>query len=401
MKEALREARRALARGDRPVGAVLVRAGTIVARSASRAVLEHDRLRHAEMEVLHVAAALLLQESVEWTLYSTLEPCVMCLGAIAAAGVQRVVFGLEDRWAGATRLLATHPYLQGHIAEVRGGVLRQESLEIYRRFSMPELQLVLTGHRTTADDALGELRAASSAHALDQMRRVGIQCRDALGVPMSAIHEIAARILPRHGLALELWQTGIHEARLLAALIDKAPAVTPAQMEAWARDFDSWDVCDTVCGSLFDRTPYAVEIARKWSRREETFVRRAGFALMASLATHDTVSADDTFLSFLSSIEHAASDERSLVRTARSWALRQIGKRNLLLWSSAIDCAHRMMSSSEKTARRVATDALRDLTRPTIRARLEHRERRVAASCRDVSCSYPSGRTARRAVTHR
>lgn len=370
MTEALREARRALSRGDRPIGVVLVCGGTIVARDASRAVLQHDPLRHAETEVLHKATSLLLQRSAECTLYTTVEPCAMCLGAIAAAGVPRVVFGLEDRWAGATRLIPAHPYFQSHIREVRGGILREESLELYRRFSEPGLELVLTGRGTSVQDAVAALQSASDPHVLSTMDRAGIRRDAALGVTLPAIRQIAARILPRHRLAEDLWSTGIHEARLLAALVDKVNAVTPEQMEQWAQDFDSWDLCDCVCGNLFDRTPYATAKAVTWSKHEEEFVKRAGFVLMAGLAVHDKVKPDTEFEAFLPLIEAEAWDNRNYVRKAVNWALRQLGKRNLRLNASARACAVRIQAQNTSAARWIATDALRELQSPGVQARL-------------------------------
>jgi len=371
MSEALSEARRALSRGDRPIGAVLVCEGIIVARDASRAVLQHDPLRHAETEVLHKAASLLLQRSAECTLYTTVEPCAMCLGAIAAAGVPRVVFGLEDRWAGATRLIPAHPYFQSHIREVRGGILREESLELYRRFSEPGLELVLTGRGTSVQDAVAALRSASDPHVLSAMDRAGIRRDAALGVTLPAIRQIAARILPRHRLAEDLWNTGIHEARLLAALVDKVNAVTPEQMEQWAQDFDSWDLCDCVCGNLFDRTPYATAKAVTWSKREEEFVKRAGFVLMASLAVHDKSLPDPACEDFMPLIEAQAWDNRNYVRKAVNWALRQFGKRNLHLNASARACAMRIQAQDTPSARWIAADALRELQSPGVHARLE------------------------------
>jgi 3-methyladenine DNA glycosylase AlkD/tRNA(Arg) A34 adenosine deaminase TadA len=371
MAEALREARRALSRGDRPIGAVLVCRGTIVARDASRAALQHDPLRHAETEVLHKAASLLLQRSAECTLYTTVEPCAMCLGAIAAAGVPRVVFGLEDRWAGATRLIPAHPYFQSHIREVRGGILREESLELYRRFSEPGLELVLTGRGTSVQDAVAALRSASDPHVLSTMDRAGIRRDAALGVTLPAIRQIAAHILPRHRLAEDLWSTGIHEARLLAALVDKVNAVTPEQMEQWAQDFDSWDLCDCVCSNLFDKTPYAVAKITAWTTRDDEFVKRAGFVLMASLAVHDKELSDAAFEAFFPLIEEQAWDNRAYVRKSVNWALRQTGKRNLHLNDAARASALRIQAQNTSSAKWIAADALRELQSPSVHERLE------------------------------
>lgn len=371
MGEALLEAERALRRGDRPIGAVLVCGGTIVARDANRAVLQHDPLRHAETEVLHEAASLLLQRSAECTIYTTVEPCVMCLGAIAAAGVPRVVFGLEDRWAGATRLIPTHPYLQSHIRDVHGGILREESLELYRRFSEPGLELLLTGKATSVQDAVSALRSASDPHVLGSMDRAGIPRDAALGVTLPAIRQIAAHILPRHRLAEDLWSTGIHEARLLAALVDKPDAVTPEQMDRWAADFDSWDLCDCVCSNLFDKAPCTVAKIAAWTSHEHEFVKRAGFVLIASLAVHDKRLSDAAFEDFLPLIEGQAWDNRAYVRKAVNWALRQVGKRNLHLNAAARASALRIQTQNMPSAKWIAADALRELQSLSVHARLE------------------------------
>jgi 3-methyladenine DNA glycosylase AlkD len=182
-----------------------------------------------------------------------------------------------------------------------------------------------------------------------------------LGIGMPVLRGIARAHRRDHALALGLWASGIHEARILAAHVDDPFRVTALQMEAWARDFDSWDVCDQVCGNLFDRTPLAVGKAALWSGRSPEFVKRAGFALMATLAWHREDLPDRVFRGFLPLIRREASDDRNFVRKAVNWALRQIGKRNPALRRAAIAEARRIQGIDSRSARWIAADALRDL----------------------------------------
>ncbi len=163
-----------------------------------------------------------------------------------------------------------------------------------------------------------------------------------------------------HDIAQHLWETEIHEARILAAFVDKPEWVTEDQMESWVQDFDSWDVCDQVCGNLFDRTPWAYEKALAWAEREEEFVRRAGFAIMAMLAVHDKKATDKQLAQFFPYIEQYATDERNFVKKAVNWALRQIGKRNPELSKAAFNLAAELANSPHATARWVGKDALRE-----------------------------------------
>jgi 3-methyladenine DNA glycosylase AlkD len=176
-----------------------------------------------------------------------------------------------------------------------------------------------------------------------------------------------------HELAEDLWAAGVHEARILAALVDEPGRVTKTQMERWAADFDSWDVCDQVCMNLFDKTPYAYEKALAWSTRRAEFVKRAGFALMASLAVHDKKAGAGQFSPFLEAIVRQSADERNFVKKAVNWALRQIGKRSHGLNRKAIAAAERIAGIDSKAARWIARDALRELTSDKVRERIEAR----------------------------
>ncbi len=170
-----------------------------------------------------------------------------------------------------------------------------------------------------------------------------------------------------------MWKTGLLEARLLAALLDEPARVSEAQMDRWAKDFDSWAVCDACCGNLFDKTPMAFRKAAEWSRRKEEFVKRAGFALMAALAVHDKQSRDRSFLSFLPIIQRESHDDRNFVKKAVNWTLRQIGKRNLRLNRAAVRTAEKMRAKDSSSAKWIAADAWRELESAAVQRRLKRR----------------------------
>ncbi|WP_440135342.1 DNA alkylation repair protein [Chitinophaga sancti] len=194
------------------------------------------------------------------------------------------------------------------------------------------------------------------------MLRFGIDNEKALGVKIPEVRKLAKIIKKNHKLALLLWDTNIHEARILATLIADPKQVTPQLIDNWTKDFSSWDLCDQACGNLFDRTPYAVEKALEYSKHEAEFVKRCGFVLMAELAIHDKKSANSHFSRFFPIIEREAWDNRNFVKKAVNWALRQIGKRNQILLPLAIACAERILLQDSKAAKWIAADALRELT---------------------------------------
>jgi 3-methyladenine DNA glycosylase AlkD len=221
------------------------------------------------------------------------------------------------------------------------------------------------------EQILGELKALGNPVALKGMARFGITTAKAYGVSVPNLRALAKRAGRDHLLAQQLWKTGVHEARILAAMVDDPKLVSKEQMERWARDFDSWDVVDGCCESLFDKTSFAVEKALEWSRREEEYVKRAGFVLMAELAVHDKKASDKTFLQFLPVVKREAGDERNFVRKAVNWALRQIGKRNLALNRAAVRTAESLERMDSKAARWIASDALRELTSEAVVRRLK------------------------------
>src|SRR5438046_8730162 len=202
------------------------------------------------------------------------------------------------------------------------------------------------------------------------MARFGIQTCPALGVSIPQLRDLGKRVEKNHELDEKMWKTGIHEARILASMIDDPTKVSEAQMEEWAADFDSWDVVDGCCGNLFDKTKFANRKAEEWSVRKEEFVKRAGFVLMAELAIHNKEASNKTFLDFLPVIVREASDERNFVKKAVNWAVRQIGKRNSALNAAAIRTCHEIAKSESRSAKWIAADALRELTSAPIRKRL-------------------------------
>jgi 3-methyladenine DNA glycosylase AlkD len=216
-----------------------------------------------------------------------------------------------------------------------------------------------------------QLKRASRPSSLPGMKRFGIRVEHALGVSIPDLRKLAKTIGKNHALAQELWATGIHEARILAAMIDDPRKVAAKQMDHWVREFDSWDLCDQCCMNLFDKTPFAYRKALTWSRRREEFVKRAGFALMACLAVHDKQAPNEPFEKFLVAIERESYDDRNFVMKAVNWALRQIGKRNRELNRSALKKAREIQRFDSKSAKWVASDAIRELTAVRISKRLD------------------------------
>ncbi len=209
------------------------------------------------------------------------------------------------------------------------------------------------------------LRAHSTAHDQANFARFGITATDAFGVSMANIQKLAKLTRRSHTLAAGLWKTGKYEARLLTAFVDEPARVTPAQMDRWCRDFDNWGICDTLCFKLFDQTPHAWDKVRQWRDQPEEFVKRAAFALLASLALHDKQSSDEQFIHALLWIESAATDDRNFVKKGVSWALRGIGRRNPALRAAAKATAERLAVSKSPTERWIGRDALRDFAKST------------------------------------
>ncbi|MDD1771255.1 MAG: DNA alkylation repair protein [Methanomassiliicoccales archaeon] len=225
----------------------------------------------------------------------------------------------------------------------------------------------------TCDEIVRTMESKRSQANVEGMARFGIKGDKVLGLCMADITAIAKEIGKDHRLAQELWATGIYDARILAALVDEPKKVTREQMDRWALDFDNWGVCDCACMHLFDRASCAWEVVADWCRRDEEFVRRAGFAIIASLTIHDKKASDERFLALLPLVREASTDERPMVRKAVNWALRQIGKRNLELNRAAIAEAMVIRLLPSKSARRIASDALRELEGEKVQTRLKER----------------------------
>jgi 3-methyladenine DNA glycosylase AlkD len=227
--------------------------------------------------------------------------------------------------------------------------------------------------RSTADSvayALQWLERRGSRKNRDGMARYGIVSKKAYGVSMGTMQSLAKELGKSHELSQALWKTGWYEARMLASLIGEPDRVTPAQMERWARGFDNWAVCDTATFVLWDRSEHAWPKVREWSRRDEEFVKRAAFAMLASLTVHDKKAPDERYLEGLDLIEREASDERNFVKKAVNWALRSIGKRSPPLNRKAIAVAKRLAARPDAASRWVGKDALRELTSPGVQRRL-------------------------------
>lgn len=226
------------------------------------------------------------------------------------------------------------------------------------------------GFLVQLDEILTQLHSYANPSNVAGMARFGINPHCTLGVDIYTLRKLAKPLGHDHNLALGLWVSGIHEARILASMVDDPAQSTETQLEAWVADFDSWDVCDQVCDNLFQYTPFAYPKAFAWSGRNEEFVKRAGFVLMACLAFHDRVAADEKLARFFPIIIQASDDDRNYVKKAVNWALRNLGKRNQPLNGEAIAVANDIRSRGTRAARWIATDALRELTSEKVQLRL-------------------------------
>ncbi len=225
-------------------------------------------------------------------------------------------------------------------------------------------------------DIIEKLKSLSDPEAVKGMARFGINPENTYGVSIPNLRKIAKETVADHALAQQLWASGIHEARILASMIDRPEMVTKVQMESWVKDFDSWDVCDQCCMNLFEKTRFAYQKASEWSSNDKEFIKRAGFVLMARLAVSDKKTDDRQFEGFFPIIKREASDDRNQVKKAVNWALRQIGKRNLNLNQMAIKAAREIQQMDSKSARWIASDAIRELTSEAVKQRLAKKNRK-------------------------
>jgi 3-methyladenine DNA glycosylase AlkD len=225
----------------------------------------------------------------------------------------------------------------------------------------------------TVPEILARLKRRGTKRNRDGMARYAIVAPKVFGVSVADLRALGKTIGRDQTLAEALWKTGWYEARMLAGFVADPARVTPALMDRWARDFDNWAICDHLCFHLFDRTPHAWRKIAQWSRSRDEFVKRAAFALLASVALHDKDAPDAPFLAALPRIERAAGDERNFVKKGVSWALRGVGRRNRALHGPAVAAARRLAASDAASARWVGKDALRELTSPAVTKRLKGR----------------------------
>lgn len=226
----------------------------------------------------------------------------------------------------------------------------------------------------SARDVLDSLRCRARPEQLEGMARFGMAVEQRLGVSVPDMRKLAKETGKDHKLALELWRTGIAEARMVASMVDDPAELTDEQMEEWVKGIDSWDVCDQVSMNLFEKNPLAWKKIMDWSERDEEFVKRAAFSLIACLAWHDKKAGDDRFVGLLPVILREATDERNFVKKAVNWALRNIGKRNVNLNRAAISTAKEMKRLDSRAARWIAADALRELESEAVQDRLSSRK---------------------------
>ena len=220
------------------------------------------------------------------------------------------------------------------------------------------------------DDIIQKLKTLSNPDSVGGMARFGITPENTFGVSIPNLRKIAKETKKNHALAQQLWESGFRETMILASMIDEPEMVTQEQMEQWVLDFDYWEICDQCCMNLFEKTGFAYEKAVEWSLRPEEFVKRAGFVMMARLAVSDKQAEDSQFGQFFPIMLREADDERNFVKKAVNWALRQIGKRNLALNGKAIETAMEMHKIGSKSAKWIASDAIRELSGDAVQERL-------------------------------
>jgi 3-methyladenine DNA glycosylase AlkD len=223
-------------------------------------------------------------------------------------------------------------------------------------------------------DVLQRFESLRNEKNIAGMARFGIRSESAFGIKHPVLKQIAKEIGKDHELALELWDSGYHEARLIAPLIDDPKLVSEAQADSWVKDLNSWDLCDDLAGNLLIKTPFAHKKAIQWAKRKEEFVRRAGFAMMAWIAVKDKKTVKETFAPFYPLMVLYSNDERNYVKKAISWALRSVGKRNLALNKEAVKVAKQMAKVDSKSSRWIAQDVIKELTSDTMQARLKEKE---------------------------
>ena len=228
----------------------------------------------------------------------------------------------------------------------------------------------------TCEEILTKLKAKARPDQLTGMARYGLNTENRLGIQMPELRKLAKETGKNHALALELWQTGIAEARILASMVAEPERLTEAQMDKMAADVDSWDVGDQTCMNLFEKTPLEWEKIQEWSQRDEEFVKRTAYGLIACLVWHSRTATDQQFTATFPAIAQGAQDTRKSVQKAVSWALRNTGKRNRNLNQQAIQLARQIQQTETKPAKWVASDVIRELTSPSVQKRLDKNPKR-------------------------
>jgi 3-methyladenine DNA glycosylase AlkD len=224
------------------------------------------------------------------------------------------------------------------------------------------------------EQVVAALRRSANKATRDGLARYAIPSERAFGVPVGEIRKLGKRLGQSHALAVALWKTGHYEARLLATFVDDPAQVTSQQMDRWCKDFDNWAICDTACFALFDRTPHALEKVAAWAKSPDELVKRAAFALLASVASHDKIASDAELLRCWPLLERAAVDPRNFVKKGVSWALRSLGERNAALHEAAVELAERLASSGDATARWIGKGALREMKGAAAQRRLARKQ---------------------------
>lgn len=226
------------------------------------------------------------------------------------------------------------------------------------------------------DQIVARLEALQDERAVEGMARYGITASSIYGVSLPNLRAIAKECGRDHGMALELWRIPNRETRILAGMLADPGKMSSSLMEEWVLGLECWDICDQTCMNCFEKTSLAYTKAEEWSRRDEEFVKRAGYVLMARLAVSDKAAEDKKFEAFFPLIVDGAQDERNYVKKAVSWALRQIGKRNPRLSRMAVAEAESIGRLEARSARWVAADALRELRSEAVRVRLKRKHTR-------------------------
>jgi 3-methyladenine DNA glycosylase AlkD len=221
------------------------------------------------------------------------------------------------------------------------------------------------------EEVMAHLKSMGDPKNVEGMKRFGIKSENNFGNSVTYLRNFAKKIGKDHDLAVKLWESDIRDARMVAACIENPETVSEKQVDKWVRDLNSWDICDHCCGHFFDKTPFAYKKVREWTKSNELFVKRAGFSLIAWLAVHDKKKDDMEFVDFLNIIERESTDERNYIRKSVNWALRQIGKRNIDMNKKALELSRKIQKIDSKTAKRIASDAIRELTSEKVKQKLD------------------------------